>query len=110
MSFKTRHYTHSVMLFRSLQMPQENAGALTTRGTWSLPESKLHIKYLELKVVFSDPKRVLRPLFKQDWIHSNRQHHSYCLHKQVRTHEVRPTVCPTMANPDLVLQESDDPQ
>ena len=24
----------------------------TARGTWSLPESKLHINYLELKAVF----------------------------------------------------------
>ena len=27
-------------------------GGLTTRGGWSLPESKLHINYLELKAVF----------------------------------------------------------
>ena len=28
----------------------------TTRGSWSLPESKLHINYLELKAVFLAPK------------------------------------------------------
>ena len=29
----------------------------TARGTWSLPESKLHINYLELKTVFLDLKQ-----------------------------------------------------
>ena len=29
---------------------------LTARGIWSLPESKLHINYLELKAVFLDLK------------------------------------------------------
>ena len=28
----------------------------TARGTWSLPESKLHINYLELNVVFLAPR------------------------------------------------------
>ena len=27
-------------------------GEPTARGTWSLPESKLHVKYLELKAIF----------------------------------------------------------
>ena len=44
----------------------------TARGTWSLPESKLHINYLELKVVFSF-ERVSRPLLRQDSSCSNRQ-------------------------------------
>ena len=37
------------------------------------------------------PKRFPRSLFKQRCIHSNRQHHSCCLHKQGRRHEVGPT-------------------
>ena len=36
------------------------------RGTWSLPESKLHINYLELKEVFLALKKVPRPLIRQD--------------------------------------------
>ena len=55
-------------------------------------------------------KRVQRRLFKQDCTPSNRQHHNCCLHKQGRRHEVGSTVCPILANPDLVLQESGDPQ
>ena len=37
-----------------------------TRGTWSLPESKLHINYLELKEVCLALKKVPRPLLRQD--------------------------------------------
>ena len=37
---------------------------------------------------------------------SNRQHHSCSLHQQRRGHEVRPTVCHTMENHDLVHQET----
>ena len=62
------------------------------------------------KSCLSGPKSVPRPLFKQDCTHSNRQHHSCCLHKQRRRYEVGPTVCPTMANPDLVLQKSGETQ
>ena len=55
------------------------------------------------------PKGVPRPLFKRDCTHSNRKHHSGCLHKQGRTHEVGP-LWPTMENPYPVLQETGDPQ
>ena len=45
------------MLCKSLQTHQKKGGGAhlnerTARGTWSLPESKLHINYLELKAVF----------------------------------------------------------
>ena len=43
----------------------------TARGTWSLPESKLHINYLELKAIFLAIKRVPRPLLRQDSCCSN---------------------------------------
>ena len=48
----------------------------TARGTWSLPESKLHINYLELKAVFLALKELQDLLFRQDSSCSNRQHHS----------------------------------
>ena len=44
----------------------------TARGTWSLPENKIHINYLELKAVFLA------------LCECHRQHHSRCLHKQRR--------------------------
>ena len=51
----------------------------TARGTRSLPESKLHINYLELKVVLLALKRVPRPLQEQYCSYCHRQHHSSCL-------------------------------
>ena len=47
----------------------------TARGTWSLPESKLHINHLGLKAVFLALKE-----FKQHSPSSLRQHNSGCLY------------------------------
>ena len=76
----------------------------TARGTWSLPETKLHLNYLELKAVFSSLKRITGSLCRQDNSCSNRQHHSGVMHKQGRRHEVGLTLCPTMEYLDLVYQ------
>ena len=54
------------------------------------------------------PKRFPRPLFIEDCAHSNRQHHSGCLHKQGRRHEVGSTLCHIMENPDLVFLKTDN--
>ena len=67
----------------------------TARETWSLPESKLHINYLELKAVFLALKELS---------------HSGVIHKQGRRHEVGPTLCPTMENLVLVYQKSSNSQ
>ena len=56
----------------------------TARGTWSVPESKLHINHLDLKAVSLALKRVPRPLFKQHSPGSHRQHNSRCLYQQTR--------------------------
>ena len=78
----------------------------TTRGTRSLPESKLHKNNLELKVVFLTLKKVPRPPQEQYSAHSCRQHHSSCLHKQREGDEVGPSVCPSVENPDLVYRKT----
>ena len=57
MCYKVHHYTHLSMLCKYLQTHQKKGGVAhlnkhTARGTWSLPDSKLHINYLELKAVF----------------------------------------------------------
>ena len=54
----------------------------------------------------SGPKRLPRTLIKQESSHRYRQHHSGCLHKQREGDEVRPSVCPSVENPDLVLQKT----
>ena len=67
----------------------------TVRGTWSLPESKLHISYLELKAVFL--------ALKVSKTSDNTTVVSYG-----RRHEVRLTVCPSVEDPDQVFQETGD--
>ena len=59
----------------------------TARGTWSLPESKLHINHIT-KGSLSGSKRVPRPLFKQHSPGGHRQHNSGCLYQQGRGDEV----------------------
>ena len=58
----------------------------TARGTWSVPESKLHITKqvapLGAKSGLSGPKRVPRPLFKRHSPGSHRQPNSGCLYQQ----------------------------
>ena len=54
------------------------------------------------KSSFSSFKRVPRPLCGQDSSSGHRQYNSCVLYKQRRRHEVRPTVCPTVENLDLV--------
>ena len=41
---------------------------------------------------------------------SNRQHHGSSLYQQGRGYEVRPTLCPTMENLDLVLRKASNSQ
>ena len=51
-------------------------------------------------------KRVSRSMRGQDGSCSNRQYHSSSLHQQRGRYEVRPTLCPTMENLDLVYQQA----
>ena len=62
----------------------------SARGTWSLPESRLHINYLELKLLF--------------FLSGSRQVVAY-INKEGGD-EVGPTVCPSVENPDLVYQDN----
>ena len=59
---------------------------------------------------FSSLEAVSRPLCRQDCSSSNRQHYSSVLHKQRRGYEVRPSLCSTLENYNLVHQEASDPQ
>ena len=62
------------------------------------------------KSSLSSFERVPRPLCRQDSTCGNRQHYSSVLHKQGSTHEVGPTLWPTMENLDLVYQEATNAQ
>ena len=105
---------HALQIFTDAS--KEGWGAhlneFTARGSWSVPESKLHINYLELKAVF---------LALNEF-----QHH--CVGKIVlvatdnttvvayinkeggigRRNEVGPTMCRTVENLDLVFPAASD--
>ena len=73
----------------------------TARGTWSVPESKLHISHLELKAVFLALKEF------QDLCSNNIVLVTY---QQRGGDEVGLPVCPIVENPVLVHQETDNSQ
>ena len=55
-------------------------------------------------------QRVHRSLYRSNSTCGNRQHHSSFLHKQRRRHEIRPPVCPSLENPDLVFPAAGNPE
>ena len=102
---------HALQIFTDTS--KEGRGAhlneRTARGTWSLPESKLHINHLELKAVFLALKE-FQDLCCNNSTGSHRQHNSGCLYQQGRGDEVGFIVCPTVENPFLVHQETGNSQ
>ena len=80
----------------------------TARETWSLPESKLHLNYLELKAVLLALKEFQD--LCSDKIVLVATDNTAVVYKQGRRHEVGPTFCPTVENLDLVYQEISDSQ
>ena len=94
---------HALQLFTDAS--KEGLGAHlndhTSRGTWSLPESKLHINYLELKAVFLALKEF------QDLIQNNivlivTDNTTVLAYINKEGDEVGPSV----ENPDLVYQQT----
>ena len=102
MSFKANHlhpHSHALQIFTAAS--EEGWG---THLGYSYCKRDLVIPRKQ-GGLFS-PKGVPRPLLKHDNSQNNRHHHSCRLHKQVWMHEVRPSVSPTVENPDLVLQKT----
>ena len=99
---------HALQIF--IDVSKEGWGThlneLTARGTWSLPESKLHT--IGAKTGLAGPKRVPRPLLEQHSTGS--QHNSGCLYPQGRRDEVGLPVCPTVENSVLMYQETGNSQ
>ena len=67
----------------------------TARGSWFLPESKLHINYLELKAVFLALKELQDLCTDKIVLVATNNTYSSVLHKQGGRHEVGPTLCPS---------------
>ena len=92
---------HAVQIFTDASKEGWGAhlGDYTTSGTWSVPESHLHVNFLELKAVFLALKKISA--------RSTGESRSSChRHKQGGRYEVRLTLCPSMAAPVLVQSET----
>ena len=81
----------------------------TARGTWSLPESKLHINHLELKAVFLALKE-FRTLVCNKTVLIATDNTTVVAYINKGGDEVRITVCPSVENPVLVHQTAGNPQ
>ena len=83
----------------------------TARGTWSLPESKLHINHLELKAVFLALKE-FQDLCSNNigLVATDNTTVVAYINKEGGGDEVGLPVCPTVENPVLVHQETGNSQ
>ena len=82
----------------------------TARGTWSLPESKLHINHLELKAVFLALKEFQTLVCNKTVLIATGNTTVVAYINKEGGDEVGLTVCPTVENPVLVHQTKGDPQ
>ena len=91
---------HAIQIFTDAS--KEGWGALlgnfTASGTWSVPESQLHINFLEIK----NTKKVPAHGTRESCSGCHGRLYSCGIHKQGGRYEVRLTLCPSMAAPVLV--------
>ena len=83
---------------------------LTARGTWSLPESKLHINHQELKAVFLALKEFKDLCSNNILLEATDNTTVVAYINKQGGDEVGPFVCPTVENPDLMHQETGNSQ
>ena len=76
------------------------------KGKLVTPRKQTAHKLSRVKGSSSGLKRISGPLYQECSPHSYRQHYSGCLHKQGKANEVRPSLCLTVENPDLVYQKT----
>ena len=96
-------YTHEKMVGHSLKRTHCKGNLVPSR-------KQVAHKPSGTKGGLSGLKRVQRPLFEQHSSGGHRQHNSGCLYQLGRGDEVGPSVCPSVANPDLVHQETGNPK
>ena len=82
----------------------------TARGTWSLPESKLHINHLELKAVFLALKEFRTLCCNKTVLIATDNTTVVAYINKEGGDEVGLAVCPTVENPVLVYQTAGNPQ
>ena len=115
----TIHLRHALQIFTDASKEgwRAHLDKHTARGTWSLPESKLHVNHLELKAVFLGLKE-FRTLVcnKTVLIATDNTTVVAYINKEAGGGgggggggEVRITVCPTVENPVLLHQTAGNP-
>ena len=77
----------------------------TARGTWSLPESKLHINYLELKVVFLALKE-FQDLCLNNVVLVASDNTTVVAYINKEGGEIGPPVSPSVENHEMVYQQT----
>ena len=82
----------------------------TARGTWSLPESKLHINHLELKAVFLALKEFRTLCCNKTVLIATDKTTVVAYINKEGGDEVGLSVCPTVEDPVLVYQAAGNPQ
>ena len=82
----------------------------TARGTWSLPESKLHINHLELKAVFLALKEFRTLCCNKTVLIAIDNTTVIAYINKEGGHEIGIPVCPTVENTVLVYQTASNPQ
>ena len=99
---------HAVQIFTDASKEGWGAhlGDFTASGTWSVPESKLHINFLELKAVLLALKKIPTISARKGRPDCHRQHYSCGIHQQGGRYEVRFTLCPSLAAPMLVQSQA----
>ena len=103
---------HALQIFTDAS--KEGWGAhlneFTARGDWSLPESKLHINYLELKAVLLALKEFQDLCVGKMVLVATDNTTVVAYINKEGGYEVRPTLCPTMENLDLVFRKASNSQ
>ena len=106
------HLKHALQIFTDTS--KEGWGAHlnehTARGTWSLPESKLHINHLELKAVFLALKEFQDLCSNNTVLVATDNTTVVAYINKEGGDEVGLPVCPTVENPVLVHQETGNPR
>ena len=82
----------------------------TARGTWSLPESKLHINHLELKAVFLALKEFRTLCYNKTVLIATDNTTVVAYINKEGGDEVGLAVCPTVEDPVLVYQTAGNPR
>ena len=99
--------THTADLYKHIKRRvRRSLKRAHSKGKLVTPGKQTARKLSRVKSSSSGIKGIPSSLYKQGSSHCHRQHYCGSLHKQGRGNEIRPSVCPSLENDDLVYQKS----